>query len=104
MQLKNNFTKTNTPIPETNNSSPLKIGRANAPTGSRLVRLPTSPFSGAARDEVQDLKMNYRMVRSTRWAPTILINGVINPTPPKINMEHNNGGLEDDFPFQIGDF
>ena len=24
-------------------------------------------------------------------------------TPPKINMEHNNGGLEDDFPFQIGD-
>ena len=25
-------------------------------------------------------------------------------TPPKINMEHNNGGLEDDFPFQIGDF
>ncbi len=26
------------------------------------------------------------------------------PTPPKINMEHNNGGLEDDFPFQIGDF
>ena len=20
--------------------------------------------------------------------------------PPKINMEHNNGGLEDDFPFQ----
>ena len=27
-----------------------------------------------------------------------------NGTPPKINMEHNNGGLEDDFPFQIGDF
>ena len=25
-------------------------------------------------------------------------------TPRKINMEHNNGGLEDDFPFQIGDF
>ena len=25
-------------------------------------------------------------------------------TPPKINMEHNNGGLEDDFPFQIADF
>ena len=25
-------------------------------------------------------------------------------TPWKINMEHNNGGLEDDFPFQIGDF
>ena len=25
-------------------------------------------------------------------------------TPPKINMEHNNGGLEDDFPFQIGAF
>ena len=25
-------------------------------------------------------------------------------TPPKINMEHNHGGLEDDFPFQIGDF
>ncbi len=28
----------------------------------------------------------------------------INGTPLKINMEHNNGGLEDDFPFQIGDF
>ena len=27
-----------------------------------------------------------------------------NVTPPKINMEHNNGGLEDDFPFQTGDF
>ncbi len=25
-------------------------------------------------------------------------------TPWKINMEHNNGGLEDDFPFQTGDF
>ena len=25
-------------------------------------------------------------------------------TPLKINMEHNNGGLEDDFPFQIGVF
>ena len=25
-------------------------------------------------------------------------------TPLKINMEHNNGGLEHDFPFQIGDF
>ena len=27
-----------------------------------------------------------------------------NNTPLKINMEHNNGGLEDDFPFQLGDF
>ena len=25
-------------------------------------------------------------------------------TPPKTNMEPNNGGLEDDFPFQTGDF
>ena len=25
-------------------------------------------------------------------------------TLPKINMEHNNGGLEGDFPFHIGDF
>ena len=25
-------------------------------------------------------------------------------TPWKINLEHNNGGLEDDFPFQLGDF
>ena len=24
-------------------------------------------------------------------------------TPWKINMEHKNGGLEDDFPFQLGD-
>ena len=31
----------------------------------------------------------------------------INPspdTPLKINMEPKNGGLEDDFPFQTGDF
>ena len=25
-------------------------------------------------------------------------------TPRKINMEPKNGGLEDDFPFQAGDF
>ena len=25
-------------------------------------------------------------------------------TPLKINMKHNHGGLEDDFPFQTGDF
>ena len=25
-------------------------------------------------------------------------------TPWKINMELNNGGLEDDFPFQVRDF
>ena len=24
--------------------------------------------------------------------------------PWKINMEHNNGGLENDFPLQLGDF
>ena len=24
-------------------------------------------------------------------------------TPQKINMEHNHGGLEDHFPFQMGD-
>ena len=24
-------------------------------------------------------------------------------TPLKINMEHSNGCLEDDFPFQLGD-
>jgi len=26
------------------------------------------------------------------------------PTPWKINMEPENDGLEDDFPFQLGDF
>ena len=25
-------------------------------------------------------------------------------TPPKFNMEPENDGLEDDFPFQLGDF
>ena len=25
-------------------------------------------------------------------------------TPPKTNMEPKNGGLEDDFPVQLGDF
>jgi len=25
------------------------------------------------------------------------------PTPWKINMEHNHGGLEDHFPFKMGD-
>ena len=29
---------------------------------------------------------------------------MIDGTPLKINMEHNHGGLEDDFPFQKGDF
>ena len=28
----------------------------------------------------------------------------MNSTPPKTNMEPQNGGLEDDFPFQRGDF
>ena len=27
-----------------------------------------------------------------------------NGTPPKTNMEPKNGGLEDDLPFQTGDF
>ena len=35
------------------------------------------------------------------YNPLIL---TFDPTPPKINMEHNNGGLEDDFPFELGDF
>ena len=30
--------------------------------------------------------------------------GTIGCTPPKTNMEPQNGGLEDDFPFQTGDF
>ncbi len=28
----------------------------------------------------------------------------VHSTPLKINMKHNSEGLEDDFPFQIGDF
>ena len=33
-----------------------------------------------------------------------LVFGKNGHTPPKINMEPENGGLEDDFPFQTGDF
>ena len=29
---------------------------------------------------------------------------MVNSTSLKINMEHNSEGLEDDFPFQVGDF
>ena len=29
--------------------------------------------------------------------------GSVSITPLKINMEHNRGGLEDHFPFQMGD-
>ena len=29
--------------------------------------------------------------------------GLLTFTPRKINMEHNHGGLEDHFPFQMGD-
>ena len=28
----------------------------------------------------------------------------VHSTPLKINMEHNSEGLDDGFPFQIGDF
>ena len=35
------------------------------------------------------------------WGYFIPING---DTPLKINMEPKNAGLEDDFPFQTGDF
>ena len=34
----------------------------------------------------------------------LLGNTDLGSTPWKINMEHNNGGLEDDVPFQFGDF
>ena len=29
---------------------------------------------------------------------------MVSNTPPKINMEPKNEGLEDEFPFQFGDF
>ena len=49
---------------------------------------------------------------TTKQRVTSLINGVMvykhmfifNATPWKINMEPENGALEDDFPFQTGDF
>jgi len=36
--------------------------------------------------------------------PKIKNSQIINVTPWKINMEPENDGLEDDFPFQLGDF
>ena len=33
-----------------------------------------------------------------------ILSSLIDITPLKINMEPKNGGLEDDFPFQLGDF
>ena len=32
-----------------------------------------------------------------------MLSGYLVDTPWKINMEHKNGGLEEDFPFQLGD-
>ncbi len=51
-------------------------------------------FSGV--NSLLNFRWVYHEVASKRHASKL--------TPPKINMEHNNGGLEDDFPFQIGDF
>ena len=34
----------------------------------------------------------------------LLVSGGVYDTPWKINMEPENDGLEDDFPFQLGDF
>ena len=34
----------------------------------------------------------------------IQIKSLLDSTPLKTNMEPKNGGLEDDFPFQLGDF
>ena len=34
----------------------------------------------------------------------MLVFGGVRETPWKINMEPQNDGLEDDFPFQLGDF
>ena len=39
------------------------------------------------------------------WDTTVASQFVVaSNTPPKTNMEPENGGLEDDFPFQTGDF
>ena len=47
------------------------------------------------------------MGRSVRWKQTprkTITARAYKNTPRKINMEHNHGGLEDHFPFQMGDF
>ena len=44
--------------------------------------------------EAQLIQLKWCVFTSKNWRDT----------PPKINMEHNNGGLEGDFPFHIGDF
>ena len=47
--------------------------------------------------------LNQQQYLKNIWHARSRGNGVFSPffliTPLKINMEHNNGGLEDDFPF-----
>ena len=46
----------------------------------------------------------YRLKRISVLLISGFNNGETPTTPWKINMEHKNGGLEDDFPFQFGVF
>ena len=50
------------------------------------------------------VKMATPKVFFFQMVTTLLLDSTgANLTPLKINMEHNHGGLEDHFPFQMGD-
>ena len=55
--------------------------------------------------QVRVLDVNFcRSVGMAAGSATTRFNEIISPTPWKINMEPENDGLEDDFPFQLGEF
>ena len=60
--------------------------------GSTATNQPTDPSQDMRLAEAEDLKVS-------EMALTGLSDQRWKTTPPKINMEHNHGGLEDDFPF-----
>ena len=67
---------------------------------------PTEQVMMSMKKQIQSNESNVLKVSSKRDENHRCLKPVhLKPfTPWKINMEHNNGGLEDDFPFQRADF
>ena len=49
-------------------------------------------------ESLSEQDARWAMKKKTGW-----LDYIITHTPWKINMDHNDGGLEDHFPFQMGD-
>ena len=65
------------------------VGEGASQTSQPLVRM--VDLQGILREKGEK-KMSFQILRKNDGRETI-------PTPLKINMEHNHGGLEDHFPF-----